>query len=66
MRSIKLAVLLSLAFLLVGASVRSHVTNVDSSKPSSTSWFTADGAQAGPRSVAGSGWRTATVPRSVA
>ena len=34
MRSTKLAVLLSLALLFVGATLRSHVSNADSPKPS--------------------------------
>ena len=45
MRSIKLAVLLSLAFLLVGAALRLHVPNADTAKLSTTSWFVADGAK---------------------
>ena len=43
MRSIKLAVLLSLAFLLVGAALRPHVPNATTAKLSTTSWFVADG-----------------------
>ena len=43
MHSTKLAVLLSFAFLLVGAALCSHVPNADSAKPSTTPWFTADG-----------------------
>ena len=43
MRSIKLAVLLSLAFLLVGAALSSHVPNADTAKLSTTSWLVADG-----------------------
>jgi hypothetical protein len=43
MRSIKLAVLLSLAFLLVGAALRSHVPNATIAKLSTTSWLVADG-----------------------
>ena len=43
MRSIKLAVLLSLAFLLVGAALSSHAPNATIAKLSTTSWFVADG-----------------------
>ena len=60
MRSIKLAVLLSFALLFVGATLRSHVSNADRSKPSSTPvvadgahptpnpWLVADGAHPTP------------------
>ena len=43
MRSIKIAVLLALAFLLVGTALRSHVMNAKTTKLGITSWFTADG-----------------------
>ena len=72
MRSIKLAVLFSLALLFVGATLRSHVSIADSSKPSSTPfiadggrpvpnpWFVADGGRPVPNP-----WLTADGGRPV-